>query len=229
MGKDLSSRQRGDEATADSRPLSTKDKKIIEAGKRIAVSALIRGMVASGEVNVTGLSPKEVTRECLKAFLASLASQPVEFDYSIDHTRSLVSDARRFHRGKKHQMALMLYAVACEHWLNEIISVYFRRKGISEKEAAQVIRSVNFEGKFTWLPPLLDLPRVPAHHAKRLKRLGDLRNEFVHYKWKPLDLDHEEDKPIKSLLRELGATISYLVRYRDKYVYQGQNPRRLGR
>src|SRR5260370_1391895 len=116
-------------------------------------------------------------------------SQPSRGLSCVDHSHDLAQHARRFHDQGYFEIAVLLYATACEHWVNDVVSKLFRRDNLVREDVVQIIRDTHLRAKCTWFLKLLGGPPLNAQHLKALFRLTDLRNEFAHYKWKSFDLD----------------------------------------
>src|SRR6266851_9265381 len=95
-----------------------------EEAQRAAVRAVVVGMVADGDFDPTGLSPEEVESKCLELFAKS---QPSRVLSCVDHSHDLAQHARRFHDQGYFEIAVLLYATACEHWVNDVVSKLCRR------------------------------------------------------------------------------------------------------
>jgi len=191
--------------------------------RRVVLEALVRGMVAEGVFDPTGLNEEEVRRKvprlCLK--LLRKSASPIVWT-TTDRTPTLTKEARRFQNQGLHEIAILLYATACEHWLNDVISALCKRRNLNREDAAQIIRQVSFPAKCTWLLKLLRAPAIKVDHLKNLERLMNLRNEFAHFKWKATNTDVEEEgDQAKKFLATWKQTLDYLSRYRRRVVYRG--------
>lgn len=149
----------------------------------------------------------------------------------IDHTGDLIRHARSFRKKKDYGLSRMLYATFFEHQVNQLIHLYCVRGGLDYSTQTDIIRSVNFEGKFTWLLKLMQYPTFHSDHLKTIKVLGASRNEFIHYKWKPMpgfdkvpDLEKEESA-IEVEFKKIDAAVKYFKGYFSKVGFKGSRRR----
>jgi len=194
---------------------------------RVLQEAILRGMVAEGIFDPTGLSDEEARTKLRKQLrgqyqgLLRRNEAPIVL-ITTDRTPELTKEARRCENHDLHEIAILLYATACEHWLNHVISALCKRRSLNREDAAQVIRDVSVRAKCTWLLKLLRAPAIKDHHFKKLMLLMDLRNEFAHFKWKGTNYDVEEEGDrAKNFLATWKQTLDYLSRYRQRVVYRG--------
>ncbi|MEJ0088558.1 MAG: hypothetical protein WDM80_02170 [Limisphaerales bacterium] len=71
--------------------------------------------------------------------------------------------------------------------------------------------------------PALGLKRIASAHLKSIRRVAEVRNAFVHFKYKPTnpDLEHEETKRLKPLLTKVEKARLYFEEYEAKNLYYG--------
>jgi|HubBroStandDraft_4_1064222.scaffolds.fasta_scaffold20645_3 hypothetical protein len=214
-GKDKSDRDEGKARSEDAQ------------ARRIAQEAVVRGMVAEGLFDPTGLNEEEARTKLRKQLRRQYQQLLRKNDAPIvlittDRTPTLTKEARRCEDQDLHEIAILLYATACEHWLNDVISALCKRRNLNREDAAQVIRDASVRAKCTWLLKLLRAPAIKDDHFKKLMRLMDLRNEFAHFKWKGTNYDVEEEgDQAKKFLATWKQTLDYLSRYRQRVVYRG--------
>jgi hypothetical protein len=188
---------------------------------RLAYNLFLGGMVHDG-FDPKGMSEEqireEVKKECLRCL--RLGEEAVVLS-ATDRTQGLVTEARRCQNRGLFEAALLLYATTTEHWLNDIVITLCRRRGLRREEAQQLIRDIPFRAKSTWLLRLLGASAMKPVHLKKLDRLMQLRNEFVHFKWKGVPLELDEQEEAKKFLTAWTATLRYLSRYRNRVIYRG--------
>jgi coproporphyrinogen III oxidase len=142
--------------------------------------------------------------------------------FSVDHTPTVLRYAHECKRAGHHEIAVLLYATVCEQKINLFVSVFATRAGVNSDQVPKLIRDTNFDARCTWLLQILKAPAIAAVHLKRLRYLMNLRNEFVHYKWKgEWGYDSPKPRPHSDLLQFLPATFRYLARYEQKNLYYG--------
>lgn len=141
---------------------------------------------------------------------------------TVDHTPTILRYAHECKRAGHDEIAVLLYATVCEQKVNLFVSTSAARAGIRPDQIPQLIRDTNFDARCTWLLQLLKAPAIAPVHLKRMRNLMNLRNEFVHYKWKgEWTYDPPKQKPHPDLLKLLPATFRYLARYERTTVYYG--------
>ena len=120
-------------------------------------------------------------------------------------------------------MAVLLYATWMEHWINSLIVIACMRKRVPSEQVTELLRETSFRGKTTWLISILDKPAIAPSHRNRMLQVLDLRNAFVHYKWRGLSEEalEQQEKAIAISLERLPATVKYLNQYERKHLYHG--------
>ena len=182
----------------------------------IIFERLTRSLIAEGLIKTRGLSKAQIQS---KAAEYILQHQPTVVPV-IDHSDLVLEQAESHVTAKSPQLAILFYATWTEHIINSIISIYGRRRRLELEEVTQIIRETNFRAKLTWLLKLLKAPPIPEVHLKVLGALMESRNSFVHYKWKPSDVDAERAAQRK-LLAEFRKSKKFLDSYADKHVFKG--------
>lgn len=90
----------------------------------------------------------------------------------------------------------------------------------------QVIKAIKMEDKVTWLFKLLGIHALQDKHRQIILGVCSKRNEFVHYKFKPVATDAKDDnREIRKLLESARSTATYLKRFEAKVLYKGKKKR----
>jgi hypothetical protein len=96
------------------------------------VLALIRYIIIQaardGELQLVGRSDADL-RDSIQLFMRKLAESGWQAVMQSEHQRSLHRAAERFMQEDEHEVAIVMYATAIEHWLNGMIEVGLRRRG----------------------------------------------------------------------------------------------------
>jgi len=182
---------------------------------------IVEHLYEAGYITDEDLSDPERLREKV----SDLRAAGIEFKGVLDHRDDLVSDAERYSREGKLQMALMLYALFFEHTLNQLILRGMRDARRSQNTADAVLRSVNFDGKLSWILDILDMPPLNEAHRKTMARVAQQRNAFVHYKWKEMtwgEASKREREEADELLRSARKAVAYLKRYESRLALRGK-------
>ena len=151
-----------------------------------------------------------------------------DFNLIPDHTAALLREARAYRKAGRHELACVLYATWAEHFLNQLVVTGAKRKGLSEEDGVKMIRNLSFESKFTWVPKLLGFRAIALSHQKALRKLGELRNQYVHYKWRGYSAKGEKLDEYRQPVADFEKTVAYLGQYERREIFSGQKaaPRR---
>lgn len=133
-----------------------------------------------------------------------------------DHTGSLLKHARKMQREDNSEIASVFYATWIEHQLNKFIFRFATRKGFLPSDIESIIRDSSIKVKTTWLLPALDGKVLSPRHVKRISKLMEFRNSYLHYKWKPVQKEREFE--LEDILNEIESTIQYLLKYEKKHL-----------
>ncbi|MBL7074688.1 hypothetical protein ISS37_05540 [candidate division KSB1 bacterium] len=188
------------------------------------VWCILEGMIADGTIDPSEKTPEElhlIIKKYFEKYLPKLNN--IRFEISIDHISDILNNAREFRNLGKPHLSCLLYAVWTEHWINGIISSVCRRQGIKYSVIKDIIRSVSFIGKITWLLEIFNFKPLHNDHKLRMLQLMEHRNAFVHYKWKYFDPDQDDSNndDITKILEDYDKTVKYLKSYQSKYILMG--------
>lgn len=176
---------------------------------------LVRGYVENAIrlriIDPTGKDENQLVKEII-AFIERQSRSSKAF-WSIDYMSELLADARRHLRVGKAEMACLFYATWLEHWLNSIVADLARRRRFHDVEISALLREVPYKGKSTWLLRLLGFPSLSEKHVRRILEIGEIRNSFVHYKWKLHDVNSDEIKKKKERVRRVAEQADRTTRY----------------
>lgn len=193
-------------------------------GKKLSESimrSLLTTAVEEGRLKVEDKSEEEIAQGLIKLLRDFQKNSEREIFWIHDHRTSILKQGRLFFKTGDYQIASLLYGTWFEHWLNWLIITIGKRRGLREDEVSQIIRDIPFRAKLTWIFPLLGLRHLPITHRNAIFKITDLRNSFVHYKWKGKDetADEREEQELIDSLSNIEKTIKYLHQYENKYVY----------
>ena len=194
------------------------DLELFELGERI-VFATLSTAIDQGEIQAKGKSPVELRKDLLGFLERYRGASNINIRMVLDHRETIAKEARRLNRNEEFFLSCLLYATWFEHWVNGLISNLARRKRLSQEMIVQIIRDTPFRGKLTWIIHLFELPAINPTHKKRILRIMDMRNSFVHFKHNFVDMDYHEENiegPVRQTLRDIEKTISYLKRYEQR-------------
>jgi len=177
--------------------------------------AICRGEINSSEINV------QYFNDLYNNLKTDVENKKIEWRFGINYTDSLLKEAKKYLSSNNYQLTIVLYATWIEHWINDIIQFAGIQKGLNNKEIISLIKSVNNESKYSWLLPLFDLPRISEPYKKKIKKVIDLRNSFIHYKWttKTEEEMDKEDKEYEKACIDAVKIIKYLKTYKSKNIF----------
>lgn len=141
-----------------------------------------------------------------------------------DHRARLLSDAE-WNLGPftKREHACVFYATWVEHSLNRIIVVLAKREQRDENAAQQLIRKTNLEDKVGWVLRLLGAKPFRPSIVRIVNEISELRNWYVHYKWRPQNSDIE--MRLTQAVRRMPKVVRYVKAYEDRYIFRNQRRR----
>jgi len=100
-------------------------------------------------------------------------------------------------------VTVILIATALEHSLNLFYrDVLQKRFELSSDDATEAIRS-NLSTKLGWLLQIVTKSGLSAELCKRIRKIADLRNAFVHYKATPVSID--ETDQLETLINQVHS------------------------
>ena len=71
-----------------------------------------------------------------------------------------------------------------------------------------------------WILKLLEVPKISVNHIKTVLHLFELRNIYVHYKWKANnDDDNKHRNDLKNTVFLAYNAIKYFHMYENKHIY----------
>jgi len=190
-----------------------------ESLSKILIERVIQSLFKDGTLTLSDLEDK---KKFWKKFQD--INKKAEYKIVIDHTDSLISSARQFNEADDINKAKVFYATYFEHKLNEIINELCRRKSINKKEINNIIRSINLIGKLTWLPLILEIPKISIKHKNVILKLAEDRNAFIHYKHNPEPDEQNANYKEKQQddIKQIEKTITYFKKYTSRILYNNQ-------
>lgn len=186
---------------------------------RAALMPLLREMLVSaihdGRIETSGRSDDDIRKQ-LQALIRKLPSDSDEpLEIVTDHSPVLLAKAREAAGDGSYEIATLLYATWCEHWINRVILVTLQRRKLSDEVGLRIIRELRFESKLTWFLEVLGLTPIDESARKAVSHLAELRNQFVHYKYTPTTtfFDRKEIERLQKAIQNLELHIEKLEAY----------------
>ncbi len=182
------------------------------------LACIYEALLGDGQIDPEGKTEEQIMTEVRKIALKWSNQRPMK--WSADFRQDLLNRARSFKRKRNSHEAILYYATWFEHWINGIL--IRRLRTLDERETCQMIRDVSLRGKFTWLLALVHEKRIPERHIKAVLQICDLRNEFVHHKYKMLDVDSDdESKKLNEAHRSAEKSVRYLQKFEERHFFKG--------
>lgn len=183
-------------------------------GKEVDVTDYVfRSLLATSADEVKNL-PKDELKKAFFDYLGELSKRGESLKLLFDHKESLIEKAGS---EKDVEVKAVLLATWFEHWINEVITSRAAQLGVSEKECSQIIRDTGNRAKLGWLLSLLGLPPLDSNIVKRINKLFEARNSFVHYKM------YAEPPNYEKACGDFIDSIEYLERYYTDNILGGHD------
>ena len=184
------------------------------------MASLADQFIADGVINSKGKTKRVLALETMR-IARKHVDEGREFWVMPGYDIDILATAKQFFRKGRYRESCLFYATWFEHRVNFIITR--QRFALTEDEKLQMVREVSLLGKLTWLLPALGLKRIAPSQLKVIRRVVEVRNAFVHFKYKPTnpELEDEESKRLKLLLNKVEKARCYLQEYEEKNLYDG--------
>jgi hypothetical protein len=188
--------------------------------RKTLINRCFEDAVRTGQIDLQGKDVNEVG-DSFESFYDSLRSDTTtEFVLVVDHLERLEEEARLMAEGGKLDLASLLYATWFEHWTNSLLRAVAERERVPEPDIISMLREASLRAKTSWLLRIFGLPRLNPDHRNIALKLSDLRNGFVHYKWKSRsDPDTQEERELQTAIASMPAVIRYLKRYERRIIF----------
>jgi len=175
---------------------------------------ILEEALRQGKIDAKGKDPQVLRPLFVEYLRGALDHKGVRILLRTDHTDNLFREARRFSRSDREEFAILFYATWFEHWANRVIRSLAMKAHFNDDDIIQMIKETPIRGKLGWLLRLFGLPPIRPTHTRRILFLIELRNSFVHYKWKGQDVDDDqEERKTRELLEAIDSSVRYLKRY----------------
>lgn len=115
----------------------------------------------------------------------------------IEIEREFLDQAIENWRRNRKYLAIVLYAVAMEQFINQMYAILLRHEGLEDREVADTIKQLNVEAKLSWFLKLVAKAEFPTALGKRIRAVFELRNAIIHFKAAPFRMDQDTDSQSK--------------------------------
>ena len=184
---------------------SVTDSGLKEEEAQALVMDLATSFVKDGYLSTTGKTKEQFVAEFMEF------AKNTEIILRTDYTESLLRQARSYRRERSRELACLFYATWIEHTLNGFISSLARRMDFADNEITDIIRETSYKAKMSWMLRLFGRDSFNNSHINLIVKLMEVRNAFVHYKWKPES--NQVRKETEALLSRIERTVKYIQEY----------------
>lgn len=186
-------------------------------------------LVRDGIIIPDGKTDAQLKTEVASFIRTGLANKTIRLRPGIDHTQSLLAEARRSFRQEKFEFAALYFATFFEHKLNWLITQICHQKHIDELMVKQLLREASVRAKCTWILALLGHKPIRSDIQNAIGAINEIRNSFIHYKWPDSEEDHQRstrlDAQMLGKLKKAETVIRYLRRFEEGKIYGGNGKR----
>ncbi|MFK3835255.1 hypothetical protein [Microbacterium sp. NPDC087868] len=185
-----------------------------------------RLIILRGDVDAATVTLDELRTLAWREFRTHWASGTFQVAPVVDHSSTILEDARRFAADGNLEYAFVFYGLHLEHLLNRSIRDGGVRRSLSEAETIEVMkRSIYDKTGTLWL--LLFEERMPEELSRDIRAVANVRNQFAHYKWTPeqsfeLSPDESESRAAAALETAERAALG-LQRYADELILPAES------
>ncbi|MFD7505280.1 hypothetical protein [Streptomyces sp. NPDC059850] len=223
------------------------DEEFFPFWEAIAWSA-VQNAVMFGEIDVAELSNKEVVMAAIARTLYYLKGDEEDYTqedeergagedtsessndtqqdilWSSSHEPDLKAQADDFLNRDKSEFATLFYATWIEHWINRIILLRLAGERVHENIAASLVRTSKIELKMGKIWTSLGMPTIEKELLRRVTRVMESRNGFVHYKWPHDEESAHTDRINRGRVQaqEAKSTVEALMQLEDDVFYDGR-------
>ena len=165
---------------------------------------IAREFLLSGHVDANTISVAELRKLAWDELRRRQHAGEVIYEsLVVDHTASILADAREHAKQGNTEYAFVFYALYVEHILNSAIRDRAFQLKLNEREAIDLMkRSLHEKTGLTW--KLLFDEEFPPVIASDIRALASDRNAFAHYKWKP---DGRDEMAVNDVKRETEQSL----------------------
>lgn len=134
----------------------------------------------------------------------------------IDYSEDLLSLAQKYKKRESTGLSALFFSTYFEHKINDIVFKLLRNRNKESSTLTRVLR-FSIEDKCTWILDLINVDRIAEEHLKTIKKIYELRNSFLHYKW-----EAAPEKFDTTLLVSAGKVVLYLKHYEEKVLFDSK-------
>jgi hypothetical protein len=179
---------------------------------------LAKSLLINGDLNEEDLLNERVLFSKISNVLKAS-----KIEISVDYRETLEKYANSYFKDGDYNMAIVMSCMFFEHTINGIMVKEIEKKDIELSHRRDILKTLRFDQKMTWMLRLLGLPKFNQTHLRNIREGMKLRNSFVHYKYPivPDDPDEDESDKLKTVLENLFKAIVYFKRYESRTYFNG--------
>ena len=181
---------------------------------RAIITDLFETAISRGTIQTAGKTPAEVL-QAFTDYVNKVRRAKPPLKTTIDYRAAVLELAAECRVANYPELEAVLLVIWTEHSLNWLISCGAARLKLSDPTIKQIIRDASFSAKLEWLPQLLGFRKIKPEHVASLKVLGEVRNQFIHYKWvyESPDTSPHNTRPTEEVVKHARKSIVYLRNY----------------
>lgn len=164
-----------------------------------------------------GLNLQEISGEELVTVLSDVLhqvnSKRIRILVRQDETEVLLTEALRYIENQNYYFACLMYFTWIEHMINRILVVKYTRE---KKSYDQIIAFIfNQENEDSTFKNRLNKLTINGDQKRKIRKLQEYRDNFVHYKWIPETLQSQTqyEEGVKKAVISFEETIDYMNNY----------------
>lgn len=197
-----------------------------EAILKPLLESVFCSFIEDGTIEVGDRNSSDIIAEFNNNITQAL-SRGATFDFypHVDHRDDLRTQAASESTDTgNHYIAVTLYVIWVEHFINGMLDLQFVRLGYDWGFTKPLIRELKLTTKATSLWHIAKLPPLPEKHLKNLNTAIELRNYFVHYKWASVpSADAErEQKRLSDAVRHMEDLANFLTELENQVLWCGR-------
>ncbi len=164
---------------------------------------------------------EEIRQLALKELKKAVTDKNVKFVVTIDHTETLLKEARINKRRGDVELSAFWYATYFEHKINFLIHLAAKRLSLTKSTSQALLRKPKLEDKCTWILEILKIRQINKNHIKAITNISEIRNRYIHYKWNYRDMDKDANETDKILLQRIEKTVRYIISFEEHSLFKG--------
>jgi hypothetical protein len=189
------------------------------------VEVIFRGLVEDGTIEIGNRSIAEILEDYKRMADEIIDDGGEALRGVVDYRKSLLERARAEAEEAHDEMAVTLYAMWIEHFINGMLTRAFERKDYEMKVVMPLLRELRLQTKASALWAIAGLPVIDKESMRLIDQIIQFRNAFVHYKWLTYDdlVFHARDGQLRAIVEQSDGLISTLLAIESATFWNGRD------